>query len=139
MLFDGLKRLADNYMQIWNADSEGLLEIYAAEDLVVEYTHSRRIVGISAYQTFLRNTYQSFPDIKIEIGEIFPNKRQEQVTLLWKYSGTHQHNVLFGIPPEGKEISVNGMTLLQIKNKKVVWERGIIDNLSLLMQLHPSK
>lgn len=139
MLFDGLKRLADNYMQIWNADSEGLLDIYAAENLVVEYTHSSRIEGIPAYKTFLKNTYQSFPDLKIEIGEIFPNKRQEQITLLWSYSGTHQNNVLFGIPPEGKKISVNGMTFLQIKNKKIVLEKGIIDNLSLLMQLHPLK
>lgn len=137
MLFNSLKRLADNYMQIWNAQSEGLLDIYAIEDLVVEYTHFKRIEGRNNYKTFLQNTYESFPDMKVTVADLFVNKQQENVTVFWNFSGTHQKNLLFGVEPNGKSISVNGMSLLKIKDKKIVLEKGIIDNLSLLMQLNP--
>lgn len=136
MLFNKLKRLADNYMQIWNAESEGLLDIYAVDDLIVEYTHFKRIEGIGNYKKFLQNTYEAFPDMRVSIDSIFPNYRQESATIFWKYSGTHQKHSLFGVEPQGIPISINGMTFLQFAKNKVTLERGIIDNLSLLMQLN---
>lgn len=138
MRFNKLKRLADNYMQIWNADSEGLLDIYAVEDIVVEYTHFQRIEGIEKYKRFLQNTYESFPDMRVSINTIHPNNRQENATVFWSYSGTHQKHNLFGVAPENRSVTVHGMTFIQFKNKKVIRERGIIDNLSLLMQLEPT-
>lgn len=131
-----LKRLADNYMQIWNADSEGLLDVYASKDLVVEYTHFQKIVGVADYKAFLQTTYKTFPDLKIHVAEVIPNKKKKSATLLWNYSGTHQNNVLFGVKPEEKKIAVHGMTVLTIKNKKIIHEKGIVDNLNLLMQLN---
>lgn len=139
MLFNNLKRLADNYMQIWNANSEGLLDIYASPDLVVEYTHINPIKGVEDYKKFLQNTYQTFPDLKVNIMDIYPDKKQGNITVFWNYSGTHKKHPLFGVMPTGKKIAVNGMSFLQIKDKKVVLERGMIDNLSLLMQLNPQK
>lgn len=135
MLF-GLRKKADNYMQIWSADSEGLLDIYAVEDLVVEYTHLPKIEGIESYKKVLQSTYQSFPDLKIHIDEIFVNKKENSVTVFWNYTGTHQNNQLFGVQPSGKKIAVNGMSWLQFEDNKVVHEKGIVDNLSLLMQLN---
>lgn len=123
-------------MQIWNTESEGLLDIYADEELIVEYTHIQRIEGVSDYKKFLQSHSQSFPDAKVTVGEIHTDKKNEKVTLFWNFSGTHQKHTLFGVMPSGKPISVNGMTLLTIKDKKVVKEKGILDNLSLLMQLN---
>jgi len=136
MLNFGLRKLADNYMQIWNAESEGLLDIYADPALQVEYTHFDGICnGIEDYKKILQSTYRSFPDMEVTITDILPNKKDGSVTLFWNYSGTHQNTPLFGVNPSGKKISVNAMTVLKIKDEKVIYEKGIIDNLSLLMQL----
>lgn len=135
MLF-GLKKKADNYMQIWNADSEGLLDIYAAEDIVVEYTHLPRVEGIEQYKQALQGIYRSFPDMKIHVDEISVNKKENTVTVFWNYTGTHQNVKIFGVEPSGKKIAVNGMSFLQFEDNKVVHEKGIVDNLSLLMQLN---
>lgn len=137
MLF-GLKRVADNYMQIWNADSEGLLDVYADESLVVEYTHLKRLEGVEAYKKFLQATYKSFPDLKVNVVEVIPNKKDSSAIVFWNYTGTHQNDPIFGVEPTGKEIGVNGITFLKFKDKKVVYEKGMLDNLSLLMQLNPN-
>lgn len=123
-------------MQIWNADSEGLLDIYASSDLTVEYTHAKPIHGTEDYKRFLRAMYHSFPDMKVLIGELKVDKKNNNVTVFWSYSGTHQHDKIFGVEPMNKKVTVNGMTFLEFANNKVVTEKGIIDNLSLLMQLN---
>ena len=138
MLFS-LRKRADNYMQIWNADSEGLLDVYADENLIVEYTHFKRLEGVEAYKKFLQATYKSFPDLKVDVSEIIPNKKDSSAIVFWNYIGTHQNDAIFGVEPSGKEIGVNGMTFLKFKDKKVVYEKGMLDNLSLLMQLNPNK
>lgn len=139
MLNFGMRKLVDNYMKVWTADSEGLLDIYADEDLVVEYTHLNKIEGKEAFKGFLRHFYQSFPDVDVQLLEVVPNKKDNSITVFWNYTGTHQNIPLFGVQPQGKKITVNAISLLRIKNGKVVHEKGIIDNLSLLMQLNPQK
>ena len=138
MLF-GLKRVADNYMQIWNADSEGMLDIFADKNLVVEYTHFNKIEGIEDYKKFLQSFYHSFPDLKVNVAEIILNKKEQSATVFWSYSGTHQNDKIFGVEPANKKIVVNAMSYLKFKNKKVIYEKGIVDNLSLLMQLNPNQ
>lgn len=74
MIFS-LRKLADNYMQIWNADSEGLLDIYADPEIVIEYTHLNKIEGVENYKKFLQTIYHSFPDLKVNVVEVVPNKK----------------------------------------------------------------
>lgn len=123
-------------MQIWNADSEGLLDIYADEELMVEYTHLQKIEGIEAYKKVLQSTYHSFPDMQMKIDEIIVNKKDNSATVFWSYTATHQNDKIFGVEPSGKKIMLNGMTYLKFENNKVIHEKGILDNLSLLMQLN---
>lgn len=125
-------------MQIWNADSEGLLDIYADDDLVVEYTHFERLEGVEVYKQFLQATYKSFPDLKVNVAQVIPNKKDSSAIVFWNYTGTHKNDPIFGVQPAGKEIGVNGITFLKFKDKKVVYEKGMLDNLSLLMQLNPN-
>lgn len=131
-----LKKLAKNYMQIWNVESEGLLDIYADNDLQVEYTHyGKTYVGIAENKTMLQTTYRFFPDMKVHIDQTIVSKKTGKVTLFWSYSGTHQEGELFGFAPSGKPVTVNAMTVLTIDKKRVVHEKGLVDNMSLLMQL----
>jgi len=138
MIFS-LRKLADNYMQIWNADSEGLLDIYADPEIVIEYTHLNKIEGVENYKKFLQTIYHSFPDLKVNVVEVVPNKKDQSAVVFWNYTGTHKKDIIFGVQPSGKQIAINGISFLKFKNRKIIHEKGMLDNLSLLMQLNPGK
>lgn len=80
-------------------------------------------------------TYDYFPDLEITLERVIPHSKENCVTVLWQYTGTHKNGNLFGVEPSGKKVTVHGMTLLEIENGVVKSERGVVDNLSLVMQL----
>lgn len=133
---DHLKQIASDYMQIWSAGNEGLLDTFADKDLTVDYTHfDEPYEGISEYRSMLEQTYTYFPDLEITLHNILPSETENSVMVVWEYTGTHQNGNLFGVEASGKEVAIQGMTLLKIEAGKVVREEGIVDNLSLMMQL----
>lgn len=136
MTKEEIKRTATEYMQIWNSGNENQLDYLAGENLIVEYTHFERpYKGISGYKQMLRMTYNFFPDLKIEINRIIADEKDGIVIVFWEYNGTHKNGNLFGVESSGKKVTVNGISILTVENGLVVKESGIVDNLSLLMQL----
>ncbi|WP_170245567.1 ester cyclase [Fodinibius salinus] len=123
-------------MKIWNAGEENLLNEFAADDLIVNYTHfENTYTSISEYKSMLQQTHEFFPDLEITLEEIIPSENGHGATIHWEYNGTHKNGNLFGVDSSGKKVTVQGMTLLKFQNGKVVEEKGIVDNLSLMMQL----
>ncbi|WP_051664202.1 ester cyclase [Dyadobacter crusticola] len=134
MEISDIKRVAENYMQVWDSGKDGLLEKWACKDLIVEYTHFEKpLNGIEQYRKILIQSYLSFPDITISVDEI--NAIQDKAIVKWKYTGTHKNDVLFGVAPEGKRVTVTGISILDFCNDRVSREYGIVDNLSLVLQL----
>ncbi len=131
-----LENLATNYMQIWSVGNENLLDKFADEKLIAEYTHFERpYTGILEYKLMLKMTYDFFPDLKINLKNLISNETDKSVTVFWEYSGTHKNGNLFGVESSNKAVKINGITLLETDNGLVVKEKGIVDNLSLIMQL----
>ncbi|MCG2590468.1 ester cyclase [Rhodohalobacter sulfatireducens] len=73
--------------------------------------------------------------MEIKLEEVIPSEDIEGATIIWEYNGTHENGNLFGVESSGKKVTVRGMTFLKCENGKVIEEKGIVDNLSLLMQL----
>lgn len=131
-----IKELSSSYMEIWNAGKEDLLNEFADDDLEVNYTHFEKTYNsISEYKAMLKETHEFFPDLKITLKEIIPGENGRSATISWEYNGTHKNGNLFGVESSGKKVAVQGMTLLRFQNGKVIEEKGIVDNLSLMMQL----
>ena len=123
-------------MKIWNAGEEDLLDEFAHKDLDVDYTHFEKTYNsISEYKAMLKQTHEFFPDLEITLEEIIPNISGDSATIIWKYTGTHENGNLFGVESTGKNVTVSGITLLKFHDGKVKEEKGIVDNLSLMMQL----
>lgn len=128
------QELAHAYMQLWNAGGVMTLEEYADPGLEVDYTHfGDTYKGIAEYTEMLHKTYEYFPDLRIDIQNIIVS--DDTATVQWQYTGTHQSGNLFGKEPTGKQVTVPGITILWFKGDKVIRESGIVDNLSLVMQL----
>lgn len=136
MTSNELKAIATEYMKVWNAGSENLLDRYAHDNLKVDYTHFEQpYTGIPDYKSMLQMTHEYFPDLSITLNQVVPNEAENSTTVIWQYDGTHKSGKLFGIESSGKQVSVKGMTLLEVESGLVKKESGIVDNLSLVMQL----
>jgi len=83
----------------------------------------------------LKQTHHFFPDLEIKLKEVIPSGNGPSTTINWEYNGTHENGNLFGVESSGKQVIVQGITLLRFQNGKAVEEKGIVDNLSLMMQL----
>lgn len=131
-----LTALARNYMSVWNAQNEYKLDQFAANKLVVDYSHFEKpIEGVENYKSLLKQTYSYFPDIKIKLTKVIPNESDQSITVFWYYEGIHENGEIFGIKNSGQKVKVEGMTLLKTQENLVIKEKGIVDNLSLMTQL----
>lgn len=131
-----LGAIAKSYMAIWNSGNQEKLDEVADENLIVSYTHFEKpIEGFENYKKILKQTYSYFPDIRINLNEIIVQEHANTVTILWNYEGTHKNGDLFGKTATGKKVKVEGITILEISEGKVKMEKGIVDSMSLMMQI----
>ena len=86
-------------------------------------------VGSRELITMYRN---AFPDVKLTIDEQIAEG--DTVVTRWTGTGTHRGE-LFGVPPTGKTVRVQGVLVSRIANGKVVEETEIYDALGMLRQL----
>ena len=82
MSAEEIKGLATNYMQIWSAGNECILDKLADNKLTVKYTHFEKTYqGLSEYKSMLKMTYHFFPDLQITVKSIIPNEQENNATV----------------------------------------------------------
>jgi steroid delta-isomerase-like uncharacterized protein len=111
----------------FNVVDESLSTDYVYREPVVGERRGR--AGSRELITMYRN---AFPDIKITIDEQIAEG--DTVVTRWTGIGTHRGE-LFGVPPTGKTIRVQGVLVSRIVNGKVVEENEMYDALGMLQQL----
>src|SRR5688572_11922492 len=77
---------------------------------------------------------QAFPDVQIEVEDVFTDAAGERVAVRWRLTGTHEA-AFQGIPATQREVSMRGMDILRIEGDKIVERWGSSDELGLLQQL----
>lgn len=111
-----------------------IVDDLAAPDLTVAYTHfPEPLHGPEAFKAMLQQTHAHFPDLSITVQDVLAEG--DRAVVRWSYRGTFQEGELFGVAAAGQAVEVAGMTRYQVADGKVRREDGIVDNLSLMMQL----
>ena len=108
-------------------------EIYTTDCVIhgrnipVEWRHGTD--GFKAYGQMLRT---AFPDIRIRHASTVT--QGEYQSIRWIFTGTH-NGPLFGMPPTGKAVTMEGYDILRIANGRIfeMWVEQ--DMLSLLQQV----
>ena len=81
----------------------------------------------------LANMYRSaFPDVRLIIEEQVAEG--DKVVTRWIAYGTHQGEMM-GIAPTGNQVRVEGVTISNIQEGKIVQEWELFDTLGLMQQL----
>jgi steroid delta-isomerase-like uncharacterized protein len=119
--------------QVWNLRRLDLIPQFYADDYVVDYRpYSPVRRGHDAIRKMVERAEATFPDYHEELHELIAD--DDMVVARLTISGTQkgQWGVL---PPTGKRVEFDEIVMLKIREGKVVWQRGVADNLNALRQL----
>jgi steroid delta-isomerase-like uncharacterized protein len=98
----------------------------------VLHASPKDVVGIDSVKAYYNNFLTGFTNIQFTIKDIFG--QDDKLVKYWNFKGTHTGE-FFGIPPTGKNVSIDGTTLIRMSNGKIAEERDFFDNLDFMTQL----
>lgn len=130
---EGIMNLIENMMGMWNApDAESAREIYTQDYQGVDVTDRTRVEGPEGVTRQLERYYRAFPDLVFATEQTI--LEQDRAALYWRATGTHA-GTLLNIPPTGRRVQVNGVSLLYIVNGKIARGVHLWDLASLLREI----
>ncbi len=126
-----------NFNQLWNLrDYDSLSANYDAS-LAFQGPSNRASTGVKAYQQFLSSIATAFPDLELQVDEVYwmGNDRDGYLTSeRWSAVGTHSGTGIYG-EPTNRSIEIWGITQHEIVNGRIVKEWMLFNELDLMMQL----
>lgn len=121
------------YEEVWNKRKlEVADELISASHALHDPNVSGSQTGPEAYKRQVARFTTAFPDLRFAIEDMVSEK--DKVVVYWIVSGTHKGEFA-GIPPTDKTISVEGITINHIANRKILDSYISWDALGLMRQL----
>ena len=90
------------------------------------------IVGIEAFKAYYSNFVNGFSNAEFSIVDIFG--QGDKLVKHWRFKGTNSGE-FFGMPPTGKDVDLEGTTLVVMKDGKIAQEQDFFDNMAFMQQL----
>ena len=127
-----LKMYETTWDEIVNKGKINLIDTAHFEKDITLITAPGNIVGIDSFRAYYNNYLTGFSDIKFTIIDVFG--QVDKIVKHWKFEGKHT-GLFFGIPATNKEVNVQGVTLVKMKNRKIAQEQDFLDNLEFMQQI----
>lgn len=102
------------------------------DNQVIMVTSPENIVGIDGFKAYYNNYLTGFSEVTFTILDAFG--QGDKIVKHWRFQGKHTGE-FFGIPPTGKTVNVEGVTLVKMKDGKIAQEQDFLDNLVFYQQL----
>jgi len=122
------------FEEVWNQGREETVDAMCAPDVIGfgQAQHGANIQGPDHFKQFMRGMRSAFSDIHVELHDTI--EQGDRVVVRWTTTMTHIGPFL-GVAATGKQVSVNGISIQQFANGKIVagWDNW--DQLGLLVQL----
>lgn len=123
------------YDEIWNKRRLELMDELISPSHAL-HLHDPQLspsqIGPEAYKRVVTRFVTGFPDVRFTVEDMIAE--DEKVAVSWIISGTHKGE-FWGIPPTGKTMSLEGITIHDIANGKIMDSDISWDALGLLQQL----
>lgn len=121
------------YEEVWNKRRlEVAGELIARSHAVQLFDAADSGVGPEAYAQNVTQFVRAFPDLKFAVVDMVAEK--DKVVALWNISGAHKGEFR-GIAPTGKKVSVDGITISQLADGKIMDSYVSLDLWSMMQQL----
>ncbi len=132
-------RLAAELIECWNShDSKRAEALYAPDYEGVDVGQAEPHRGPQGASQRMANYLHAFPDLSFTQDKVIIEG--DHVAMLWTLQGTHEGR-LMNIPPTGRKVAVRGVSLLTVKEGKIirgtyVWDvAGLLREIKLLPEL----
>ncbi len=90
------------------------------------------VSGPAGFKLLVSKYRSAFPDLRLTVNDIFAEG--DEVVVRWTWSGTHKGD-LEGVPPTGKKMGGEGITISRFSGGKVEEDWANWDALGLMRQL----
>jgi steroid delta-isomerase-like uncharacterized protein len=121
------------YEEVWNKRRVELVDELISPSHAMHNNYiPDSCIGPEAYKREVARFVTGFPDLRFTVEDIVAEN--DKVVVAWTISGTHRGEFR-GISPTGKKVSVEGITINQIANGKIMDSYISLDYLGLMQQL----
>lgn len=121
------------YEEVWNKRNlEAAKELIAPSHAVQLFDAADSGVGPEAYVQNVVQFVRAFPDLQFTILDMVAEK--EKVVAYWNISGTHKGEFR-GIARTGKKVSVDGITIIQLADGRIMDSYVSMDMWGMMQQL----
>ena len=131
-----LEKSLEMYVSVWEDVFEkrdiSLINTDRFDSQAIVVTAQGNVEGIDAFRAYFNNYLTGFSDAQFEIIDAFG--QGNKIVKHWRFKGTHDGE-LFGIPATNNKVDISGITLVAMKNGKVLQEQDFFDNYKFLSQL----
>ncbi len=131
-LTSNLKMYEDVWNDIINKREIGKINETNFDKNITLITAPENIVGIQGFKDYYQNYLTGFSEVTFTIVDAFG--QGDKIVKHWNFKGKHTGD-FFGIPATGKEVNVDGVTIVKMNNGKIAQEQDFMDNLEFMQQL----
>jgi len=118
---------------VWNRRQLDRIPEFYAPGYVADYRPYAPVrQGHAAIRAMVERAWEAFPDYHEELHEVIAEGTV--VVARFKISGT-QTGTWGVLPPSGRPVQFDEIVILEFRDRKVVHQRGVADNLTALRQL----
>jgi predicted ester cyclase len=115
----------------WNAgDLDGYLQLY--DDSIKLYGYSPEPLDRAAVRAFYEGIFRAFPGPQLVFHDVFG--AGDRICIVFTMTGRHE-GAFMEVDPTGREIALDGITVLRFENVKCVERWSQANMLGLLVQL----
>ena len=126
-----------NFDGLWNKRDYAVLGEAYADGFRFRGPTGRASAGVKPYAEFLRSLTVPFPDIRLQVDEVYwmGNDADDYLTSeRWSATATHGGDGIYG-PATGREVQIWGITQHRIIDGRIVDEWMLFNELDLMMQI----
>jgi steroid delta-isomerase-like uncharacterized protein len=121
------------YQEVWNERRLKVAdELISTSHALADPNTSGAQTGPEAYKAQVRRLVSAFPDLKLKVQDMICDK--DKVVAAWTISGTHKGEYN-GITATNKKVAVEGITIHQIADGKILDSLVSWDMLGLLKKI----
>lgn len=121
------------YEEVWNERKIEIIDkLLSPSHALHEPNAADSQIGPQAYKATVMRFLAGFPDLNFSIQDVI--SENNKLVVSWVLSGTHQGD-FYGVAATNKKVSVEGITIHQIENGKILDSYASWDRLGLMRQL----
>lgn len=133
---DNARTLTDFMETVWNRGDVDAVDRFLADAYVIHGDPGDpwegKTLSREEFKHRLLASRAPFPDLRFQIAETIA--AGDQVVIAWRMLGT-QTGAMGGVPPTGRPIAVQGMTIYDFRDGLIAGHRQVVDRLGVVQQL----